>query len=381
MSINKLLFAGIMSVGLLASCAGDEAVPNQATSSKTLAINLQGAPSFRSALSTTSTTDESMIHRVVVGIFDKSTQNVKAIQEFTTTSTSVSVSANSSVAVGDSVIVAVNPPTSGMFSGVLKISDFHSKLMDMSYSTSSDLSTGTDGSTQTGQALPMYGCGAAVASGSNFAANVDIYHLISKISLSPVNVSFDQNGAYANATFTPTEVFLYNVPKHAYFNFVSPFYTTENAYLHGEKTSTITGLTYAEYLGTGTVSGTPLSKSTTTAAIPSTLYFYTAPNTDAKSTRLIIKGNFNDGTTTTNDIYYPVVINHAQTGTGKTTGASDYTADGKDSYILPNRSYNINVTIKSIGITDPSKTIDPAAVNVVLTVKDFTPITQNVTFN
>jgi outer membrane murein-binding lipoprotein Lpp len=380
MSINKLVFAGIMSVGLLASCAGNETVSKQETAVKTLTINLNGAATRTTNIAANPTAAaEATMNKATIGVFD-SNGKVKLIQEAVPDGTGKCTVTGNSITNTDSVLVAVNTPTN-TFAGISTSADFHAKTEAITELVTSNSEISTN--------LPMYGSG-IVAGTTSLTAAVNVYHLVSKIHLNKINVAFDATGAYANATFTPTEVFLYNVPQYLNFYYDSSVYSTTPAtspfaYASGTTPTLLQGEsgttgTYVEYLGTGVISGgTKLSTSgTATALIPGDLYFYTTPNIGTNSsnnTRLIIKGTFSsDGTTTNNTtLYYPIQINHTVTGGSIATGT--------DKFVYPNICYNITVTIKGKGVTPVSATIDPASVQVTLTVQPFTVVSQNVPFN
>jgi hypothetical protein len=381
MSINKLVFAGIMSVGLLASCAGDEVVP-QDTSSKTLTINLNGGVTRTTNIAANPTAAaEATMNKATIGVFDN-TGKVKLIQEAVPDGTGKCTVTGNSITTTDSVLVAVNVPTN-TFAGISTSADFHAKTEAITELVTSNSEISTN--------LPMYGSG-IVAGTTSLTAAVNVYHLVSKIHLNKINVAFDATGAYASATFTPTEVFLYNVPQYLNFYYDSSVYSTTPAtspfaYACGAITTPALSLlqgesgttgTYVEYLGTGVISGgTKLLGTSAQATTPGDLYFYTTPNIGSNSsnnTRLIIKGNFSaDGVVTATSLYYPIQINHTLTGGS--------TAVGSDKFVYPNRCYNITVTIKGKGTTPVSSTIDPASVVVTITVADFTAVNQTVPFN
>ena len=233
----------------------------------------------------------------------------------------------------------------------------------------------------------MFGLGVIATDGTGgFKADVTVNHSVARVSIGNISVAFDANGAYANATFTPQEVFLLNTAQTAYYNCNtnSSAFVTSPVFLTGENAPASSTLTKAAYIGTGAtaISTTPLSTAGT-ASFAANSYFYTNPNTSTTPTKLIIKGSFVAYSgATPQTCYYPVVINHAQTGTTK-DGSATYIPDGADSYVLGGKAYQINATIKSIGNTsdDPNKNITPASLAVTLTVSDFTVITQNVVFN
>jgi len=190
--------------------------------------------------------------------------------------------------------------------------------------------------------------------------------------LSSLSVNFETNGGYSNAKFTPTQVFLTNVPANIYYS-STPYYTSGSSatdYYDGEYTAsgtiTTSGDTYAEYLGTNnTLSSIALSGAGADASYyggstsPTQLYFYTMPNSSSNttySTRLVIKGTFDpDGTGSTSTVYYPVII---KDGTGTIE-------------VKPGYKYSLSVIIKTIGSKSPIDEFDSGAVDGNITVQPF----------
>lgn len=394
---------------LLSSCINDVelADPGSGTSDKTLTLTINTGSTAENAgtrvynqSSDPGTTTENTINRVTVGIFNSGGTTVKIIKEFTSTGTgdealtgvthNTATVTSASLASGDQVLVAVNAP-SGMFSGVTTVSDFESKTMSIDESLATPASGGSAGEVEVPGNLPMFGTGSI---GSDFSGiTVSVYHLVSKISLNSLSVAFDANGAYSAATFTPTEVFLLNVPNKltvspvgsvatTYTGYSSPVGTGSDLWCHGAiSTDGISTPPYSlkEYLGTGDISSgqTPLSGTSATwgGATAKKLFFYTMPNNNTtNNTRLVIKGDFvpNTGGTSTT-YYYPVNIN---------IGDDGLVVDGGNvKVVAPNINYQLGVIIKSIGVTDPTGTLNQNSVSVTATVQPFVDGSQTSTFN
>ena len=394
MKTYQVLLAGILSIGLLASCASDEKnepSPSKGTT-KTLTISLNGAGTRVSDITSdpglATPNPESAINNAVIAITDGTTGNIKSMQKATmgtsggNTTASVSVSSiNTST---DSVLVAVNVPSNFLYSGITKNTDFHKLTAGIDNALSSTSTFGTLGNAETGYYLPMYGSGTITSSGSNYAANVNVYHLVAKITLSSLKEAFDASGAFSGATFTPTEVFMFNVPEKLCYDYdTTPWLVTPTAWYQGESSKNGDGDYYKEYLGTGVFSPalSALSTSAETFATGSTsLFFYTIPNNGSisKDTRLIIKGTFKANVSATGvPVYYPISINHGGTGT---TGAT-ITNGGADKCVYPNRNYNLTVVIKGRGNDNVNDPVDPQSLAATLTVQPFTAVTQTNTFN
>lgn len=399
---------------LLSSCINDVelADPGSGTSDKTLTLTINTGSTAENAGTrvTNITSDpkddvnkpEEKINRVTVGIFNSEGTTVKIIKEFasgdaglTGDTHNIATLTSASLASGDQVLVAVNAP-SGTFSGVTNVNEFELKTIDIGAALAT--SGGSVGPAEVSDNLPMFGTG-SILDNSGLKATVLVYHLVSKISLNSLSVAFDANGAYSAATFTPTEVFLLNVPNKltvspvgsvatTYTGYSSPGGTGSDLWCHGAiSTDGISTTTYSlkEYLGTGTfnptataLSGDGTSSATAAwgGATANKLFFYTMPNknTTTYNTRLVIKGNFvpNTGGTSTT-YYYPVDINIGDNGS-----AVD---GGNVKVVAPNINYQLGVIIKSIGVTDPTGTLNQNSVSVTATVQPFVAGSQTSTFN
>jgi hypothetical protein len=111
-------------------------------------------------------------------------------------------------------------------------------------------------------------------------------------------------------------------------------------------------------------------------------FFYVFPNGATTPTKLIIKGIFypKGATESTGEVmYYPIIINHSQTGTTITdTDGSTYVngaAFSKDSQIAANTSYDLSITIQGRGVSTVSQDITPSSATVTMTVANWTSVT------
>jgi hypothetical protein len=384
-SIVVIALVVIAMQGLFTSCSSDESVnAEKSTGLQTLKVNLNSI-TRAAAYTDPGTTNENTINRVTVGVFG-SDGNVKTIQEQATSSTTPSIT-TSQLAVGDQILVAVNAKT-GTFTGALTVSDFENKTLAID-----DALAAGDGSATTvaNTKLPMFGVGTiSQTSGSTtaFEANVDVYHMVSKVTLKSLSVNFDVTGAYKNATFTPTEVFLSNVPEKLDFYSASTMssyiYASSSTFYSGETgdaslkgylgtTTTLTGFTPANAALSGLSTGTTYNWG---AAGSNILYLYTMPNTSATPTRLVIKGVLRpDGTDATKaTVYYPVNINY---NSGNGTAADG----GTVKQVYPNKNYILDVTISGKGSGSPTAPIDPETATATVTVKSFVDASQTNIFN
>ena len=253
----------------------------------------------------------------------------------------------------------------------------------------------SNGASQISTALPMVGSTSTITNvGENsFTADIPLYRMVSRVVLN----SFTTNYA-GEASFTVTDVFLYNV------NSTSTFANTDitsdtKASLRGEPTTgtPCVGLNLADEANGGTVSILPLAQymiNSFTSAAPysasTPVYFYVFPNKASvygNKTKLIIKGTYHassvDVTGTTK--YYVCVVNAAPEPGKVVYGES--IADAGTGTIGANRTYSINITAVGAPVDEAKagSSEDPAsegASNIEMTVS-VTPwaanIVQNVT--
>ncbi len=375
--------ATIAMQGLLTSCAGDENLGTEKQEGlQTLKINLNTV-TRAAAYSDPGTTAENTINSVTIGIFG-SDNNVKTIQDAADPS-NPSIT-TSQLEKDDQVLVAVNAKA-GTFTGALTVSDFENKTLAI------DDALPVSGSGVDPTKLPMFGTGSIVQDGSAtaFKATVDVYHMVAKVTLQSLYVDFDETGAYKDATFTPTEVFMYNVPDKLDFYPASSYtYASAASYYNGEAGKA----SVKDYLGTGitltpfspahaTMSGLKTGSTSSWGTVGSKILFlYTMPTTSSKPTQLVIKGIFrpvgtDDGKAT---VYYPVNINY-NSADGSAANLSGGGKDGTAKQVYPNKNYVVDVTIKGKGADSPSASLDPQTATANITVKSFVDASQTNVFN
>ena len=381
----------------------------------TLTINTMGTRAgFTADPADASNNPEKTINRVTVGIFD-SKNNVRTIQEFTsgdgtvgtntfkTDGSTVMNIVTNKLAAGDKVLVAVNAP-SGKFQGVQNVSDFQSKSVDagraLATNATNEEKVQTD---QVADNAPMFGKADLQAPGKDqtaYTASVNVSHLTAKISLTDIEVAFDPNGSYQNATFSPTEIYVEHVVDGLNFN------PEPGPWFDPSTTSLLTGATGVEgaktYLTTGTISNVTLSgaKGTPTAKTNNKYYFYVTPSsnktpsgTNANAVRVWIKGDFDpdgSGEATATTVFYPVLLNVKYDAAGAAVPAEDKTEKYE---VYPNKNYICTVVIKTKGLlgigeggkTQPDGTngndeLKPQQATITVSVNDWTPVTQDTTF-
>lgn len=345
------------------------------------------------------TTAEQTINRITVGIFssDGTVRTIQVLKKSTgtpaagdrtysqTAEKAEATIVTNSLTATDKIYVVCNAPEDA-FNGVQSATDFQNVTENIDNALITP-STGSAGASIIATNIPMYGEGTLAADGSNFKADITVQHQTAKVTLSSLTVDFDQNGAYKEASFTPTRFFLINVPNDLKFNTGAT--TDTKTLLQGyAQTTDKTTDAYKEYLTTSPLTGgSALSgnaSATLTNKFGSTYYFYTMPNSltaEGKRTKLVIEGNFksNSGDTKGTTVYYPVPLNATYDATGNATVP---TKGGAKLYaVYPDKNYKCTVTIKTKGAGNPYTDITPQQAAITVTVSSFTDVEQTTIFN
>ena len=347
-------------------------------------------------------TDEDKIQSMTVGIFT-SEGKVRTIVELKAGSgvgTKLSDDGKTATIVTsqltstDKVLVAVNA-VEGKFKGVQTADDFKGKTVEADVA----LCAGAEKEMQDVSKTPMFGSGdlkntEGETKDKNFTASVDVYHMLSKVHLLALNVQFNENGAFKDASFTPTDIFMVNVPNDVKFNVTSNTdgnaWTNTSTFLHGwsnddytdaNTNASASGMgTYKKYLTTGVLTPAAELKGTS-GSFGKEVYFYTLPNgkTDlANRTKLVIAGTFKNNTSDPGTkVYYPVPINAKFDNSGNVTAADD----GTTKYaVYPNKVYNCTVNIKAKGASTPNESLEPQTASVTVTVVPYNSADQTTNF-
>ena len=377
--LTKTLLAFAMMAGFAACSSDSDTGSNTPQGDRYLTLSINTKSVMRTTMldSDPGSASEDAITALTIGIFNDAGDAVK-IEEFTSstwtaTGTGIQVTVTTQgLTAGNKVIAVANAP-SGTFSGCTDITSFKAKTMTIDDALVS-------GAAEKITNFPMVGNStiAATTGNVNFTASVTLYHMVAKVSLEPVTVDFSANTLYPGATFTPTEIFLYNVPATQAYWYTPG--TTATVY-SGESSAT----TKKEYLGSGA----------TTIDIAKSHYLYALPNSETgdKATKLVIKGTFKATPSSAGStIYYPIYLDYvapATAGAAGTAAAGDLPGYATEigltartpKVVYANDNYKINVTIKSIGSTSPDSDLDPQQVTVSVTVAPWTDLTQSTTFN
>lgn len=337
-------------------------------------------------------TKEQVINRITVGIFSSKDNTVRTIQELSSGSgdagsgtytqsdaTATAHIVTNSLVEGDLILVACNAPA-GTFTGVQKVADFKAKTEDIDNSLATEFG-GQVGASLVDNNIPMYGSATLEADGDNFKAGVSVLHQTAKVTLSSLTVDFDQNGPYKDASFTPTQIFLMNVPDDLKFD--TDAFTGADKLWQGYDNTGDNSSTYKEYLSTPTISNATELKGDNTGSSHSfgnTYYFYTMPNSKTDKgvrTKLVIKGTFKSSASDTQGatVYYPVPLN------ANYTNGSAAAADGGEVFAVhANKNYQCKVTIKTKGAANPTDDVTPQQVAITVTVVPFAGVEQYTVF-
>lgn len=387
-----LTLALASTVSLFSSCSSDDVV-TQNSGKKELTISVSPSNSVGTRAGITSVDiqpgTENTINHFVVGIFDGNGDIRGTVQTMNMANNPQLTIDAGDIAEGDNVLVAVNAPAD-LFKEVKTKDEFRGKTLTIEqalYGNPTHQSTGEEVHTDNNY-IPMYGQGAVTkVSDNKFKADIDVYHLVSKVTLASLNVDFSDT--YAGATFQPTEIFLANVPDQLGLSLASSsktysFLTTETAstlkYVSGETTTdvpsgkeAITASTY-KYLTTGDLSNNTdfsvteanKSKDYDAAKLP---IFYTMPNGQVGvgqngATFLVVKGKFSyNGATDV--VYYPIFLNF---NTNKQSVVPD---GGVAKRVSPNYNYKVKVFITGKGSDSATKPVDGSNATVNVSVENF----------
>lgn len=393
--INHLISALIMAAmtaGFASCSSSDEPSSVSDNTPKELTLTIMSTkPVTKAALNSTSApTDaqEKTINRITVGIFNSTGNTVRTIQEFSSKTTnsdeelagtnkffnqtngSATVKVvTTQMATGDLVAVAINAPANA-FNSVSTITGFNDVLLNADNAIARDASGSINDDPQSDN-IPMYGeANANLDAGTNYKADVNVYHITAKVTLESLSVKFASDGPYSAATFTPEEIFLYNVPDGVKFKNIDQ---CSGTFITGQSSE----IGYKKYLTTGTIS--PATALHGSDVMSGKYYFYTTPNDDTDNkTKLVIKGNFKaNGTGAGEDVYYPVKLNYTVKEDGNTETPD---ATGTQFVVSPNKNYKCTVVIKTKGAADPSSDIDPTTATITINVEPFSDVNQETVF-
>lgn len=379
-SLGMFLMA-LITVGTLTSCAfsstEEQLVNSELTRGLVLNIKTTSVGNTRTALTSVTSANEQVVQNMVVGLFksdgttvhinsytqsDLSSTSANGLSHNLTTSYTASTASTKQIEVGDRVLVAINIPDARLtdFTSAADLDDFQ----EQSLSIAEAITHSSTGTAIDEDALPMYGEGTVAASGTTFRADVTVIHTVAKVTLASLTADFSES-LHTNAAFTPTEVFLLNVPDATDFGYtwtsggiytynfgkiddatspVTNYYTGESSLTTGGTFPTNTATVQqfqADYIGSEVLI---LSALQTSSPSVGGYTFYTLPNNSTTyNTKLVIKGKYTDDITldaTGHDAYYAANL------------YPDYATDATSKSILPNYNYSVTAVIKGDGSDD-----------------------------
>ena len=306
------------------------------------------------ALADPGTAEENKINTTTLLIFSangiaKTVQEVEPVDQLINTRVP-------NLAVGDKVYLAINVPA-GLFANVTRLSDMEEVTVDIDRAIIGDA---TDNTIANPGDAPMFGKGSLEAVPNEtdlYRTTVPVNHMLAKVTLNTITASLE-----GDAEFTPTEVYLKNVPQYMYLETAESaaaqdyrFFNNEGGnFYQGEAANTEN---FKAYLGSGVDLGgfqpaTPTLTRTASSwhnAAPA-MVFYTMPNNPATPTMLVIKGNYKAANSTDiNSVKYSIYLNH-------NTNSSDVPNGGPHSkQLYPNYNYSVDLFIKNASSED----VDP----------------------
>lgn len=375
MKTSNYLWAMLATATLsLTACGSDENESVNQPKEKTarLELTLVGTPADSRATGELPTDDESQINRLTVAVFTGAEGNpVNALHEFTGDDikdaaggvTGKKITMLCEPGTGQTIYVVANA-ASKLFAGVTNLAGFQARLALLSETTKS-AGTGDVTDAQKANNLPMLGIatGKDFTAGGELKAEIALSRLVARVSISSIKTAFDAAGQFKDATFKVDAVYLKNA----------------NSSVNMKKEGSVPinggheGAVVTQYLYETVASHTANTE------LKTPYYFYTFPNvSEDNPTRLIIKGTFDaDGKGATKVTrYYPIVINKKQANTTITAGQG--TDKGSIAF---NTKYVLTAVIKGEGAPDDKTDIDPATLQLTVTVADWAlTIRQDVTF-
>jgi|GEM_PF-233856 len=378
-SLKVLLFClliwlyAILFAVLVSSCS-DESGSGSGFSSSRLFLHVGGVPTRSMGSSLPS--DEGSVGRLVVGLF-YADGSVNTIVEPT-----LSFGSDGTIETGSilcspgncDVILVANVPE-GIFSGVRSKNEFIGKTLALT-------STASDG-VQSSDHLPMSGISDSpvhLEAGASVSATIHLSRLVARISISSIRTAFSLDNA--SATFTLDRIFLCNALESSK---VAPGDVSETmpdspTWLHGGLTEEQPDGSYlwtagADFLLNDVTPEGGVQITSDAYTVPYWFYAFANNNTTYR-TKLVLSGYFDpDGSAGSSPavyVYYPIVVNQAQTGTTITPSDASKTDHVGDGTIARNHDYRIKAVIKGDGETNPGSEIHSSNLDLTVEVDDWT---------
>ncbi len=389
-------FLALAAVALwFTSCSSEDVASgtNQGNQESILLLSFNtGNMGTRGATTTNLTADEKKINDMTIGIYSSDGQRLRTVQKLTKADSEgeatpgsnkfymdgsgnavAKIVTTAALTAGDQVLVAANTGSAD-FSKKGTADGFKSVEIDATTAL-----TGTSaGTALTAATLPKFGTSSGkLQAGSNksefSASDIKLKNLVSKITLQSISVDFAADGPYALATFEPQEMYLVSVPNKMQFS-ETAWINNPGSYFSGNDKGFLK-VTLSTPSGEGTSKVLSVNNSKFTGTTTDVLY--TIPNikTDANKTVLVIKGQFQGET---KPVYYKLPLNVAGYNAGKPTGA---VAAGTTAFQIPSgKNIKCNITIKTIGSTNPDAESGPLTATLTVTVDPWDDLDQTTTF-
>lgn len=338
---KKLYLLSVILVLGLGSCAQEGMLNIESGMPAKLEIQLGVASKAIGAIPAEN--QDNGINSVTVGVF--SGDRIDVISTNAPINGKITVTATA----GNRTFIAVANAPIGSFAGVQTKTAFLEKSIELTQDkTAMLMSSDETPVTLVSGSLPVQ-------------KNVSITRLAARVQVTSIQTDFSPTGQYSGASFTMDKIFMYNVKSKTT---VAATPVTENL-VHGVLADgTESSLSLLDKLSTA------ISFPTAAYTMPS--YFYAFENTvavsgnDDNATKIVIGGIFKANNSDAGTyLYYPIVVNKPQVGT------TIVDKDGLASTVVGlkrNQQYFITVKIKGAGVDSPAKFINPANLDLNITV-------------
>ena len=391
-------FLALAAVALwFTSCSSEDVASgtNQGNQESILLLSFNTGKMGTRSTTTNLTDDEKKINDMTIGIYSSDGQKLRTVQKLTKGSESeatpgsnkfymdgsgnavAKIVTTAALTAGDQVLVAANTGSAD-FSKKGTADGFKSVEIDATTAL-----TGTsEGTALTAATLPKFGTSSGnlktTDNKSEFtASDIKLKNLVSKISLQKITVEFTNPGPYASATFEPQEMYLESVPNKMKFS-ETAWVDNPDSYLSGKDAADVKNflkVTLSTPSGEGASKVLSANHPTFTGTPTDVLYTIPNSNTEANKTVLVIKGQFQGET---NPVYYKLPLNVAGYNAGKPTGP---VAAGTSAFQIPSgKNIKCNITIKTIGSTNPDAESGPLTATLTVTVDPWDDLDQTTTF-
>lgn len=388
-------FLALAAVALwFTSCSSEDVASgtNQGNQESILLLSFNTGKMGTRSTTTNLTDDEKKINDMTIGIYSSDGQRLRTVQKLTKAESEgeatpgsnkfymdgsgnavAKIVTTAALTAGDQVLVAANTGSAD-FSKKGTADGFKSVEIDATTAL-----TGTSaGTALTAATLPKFGTSfGKLQAGSNksefSASDIKLKNLVSKITLQSITVDFAADGPYASATFEPQEMYLVSVPNKMQFS-ETAWINNPDSYFSGNDKGFLK-VTLSTPSGEGASKVLSVNNSKFTGTATDVLYTIPNSNTEANKTVLVIKGQFQGET---KPVFYKLPLNVAGYTAGKPSGP---VAAGTSAFQIPSgKNIKCNITIKTIGSTNPDAESGPLTATLTVTVDPWDDLDQTTTF-